>query len=111
VSSRPDDLGFDNQIIAGQRTPIAISSPRPAHYSRIRVRDKPPSAASSAPATNGQRAEARKSTARAISAAEPRRPRGVAALADGYAAYNALGDTSMLTMFSPEFYDNEALPT
>ena len=76
-----------------------------------RLRDKPPSAASSAPATNGQRAEARKSTARAISAAEPRRPRGVAALADGYAAYNALGDTSMLTMFSPEFYDNEALPT
>jgi hypothetical protein len=27
VSYRPDDLGFDNQIIAGQRTPIAISPP------------------------------------------------------------------------------------
>jgi predicted ester cyclase len=28
------------------------------------------------------------------------------ALADGYAAYNATGDLSVLTMFSPEFYDN-----
>ena len=28
------------------------------------------------------------------------------ALADGYAAYNAVGDTSVLRMFSPEFYDN-----
>jgi predicted ester cyclase len=28
------------------------------------------------------------------------------ALADGYAAYNALGDMSVLRMFSPEFYDN-----
>ena len=28
------------------------------------------------------------------------------ALADGYAAYNATGDLSVLTMFSPGFYDN-----
>jgi predicted ester cyclase len=28
------------------------------------------------------------------------------ALADGYAAYTALGDMSVLTMFSPELYDN-----
>ena len=28
------------------------------------------------------------------------------ALADGYAAYTATGDLSVLTMFSPEFYDN-----
>ena len=28
------------------------------------------------------------------------------ALADGYAAYIACGDMSVLGMFSPEFYDN-----
>jgi predicted ester cyclase len=28
------------------------------------------------------------------------------ALADGYAAYNATGDLSVLTMFAPDFYDN-----